>query len=95
MTNPTDDTAAELAEWAALAGEELEISGFTPDVAAVLELAGVAAHAVRRPAAPVTTYLLGIAVGRAMAAGDDPVEAAARASAALSALAERYGGRQP
>ena len=33
------------------------------DITAVLGLAGVAAHAVVRPAAPLTTYLVGFAAG--------------------------------
>lgn len=39
------------------------------DVAAVLDLASVAAHSVLRPAAPLTTYLVGFAAGQASAAG--------------------------
>lgn len=42
------------------------------DTALVLDLAREVAHAVARPAAPVTSYLLGLAV----AAGADPVDAA-------------------
>ena len=49
------------------------------DVDRILDLARDAAHSVARPAAPLTTYLLGIAVGR----GADPEVAAA----ALSRLA--------
>lgn len=41
------------------------------DVDLVLDLAREAAHAVARPAAPVTTYLLGLAVAR----GADPEQA--------------------
>jgi hypothetical protein len=41
------------------------------DVDLVLDLAREAAHAVARPAAPVTTYLLGNAVAR----GADPEQA--------------------
>ena len=43
------------------------------DIDAILDVARDAAHNVDRPAAPVTTYLLGAAV----AAGADPAEAAA------------------
>ena len=43
------------------------------DVDRILDLAKDAAHSVARPAAPLTAYLLGIAVGR----GADP-EATAR-----------------
>jgi hypothetical protein len=48
----------------------------TVDLDVVLDLARDAAHNVERPAAPVTTYLLGAAVAR----GADPAEAAARVS---------------
>jgi len=40
----------------------------------ILDVARVAAHKVERPAAPVTTFLLGILVGRGM----DVSEAAAK-----------------
>lgn len=35
------------------------------DVDTILDLASDAAHGVMRPAAPLTTYLVGVAVGRA------------------------------
>lgn len=66
-----------LVEWSKLVFEELELSGSEPlqkaDVDRILDLARDAAHSVARPAAPLTTYLLGVAVGR----GADPEEAAA------------------
>ncbi|HEY2675212.1 MAG TPA: DUF6457 domain-containing protein [Rugosimonospora sp.] len=43
------------------------------DVTLVLDLARDVAHGVMRPAAPLTAYLLGLAVGR----GADPAQAAA------------------
>jgi molybdopterin-guanine dinucleotide biosynthesis protein A len=46
------------------------------DLDVILDVARDAAHGVERPAAPVTTYLLGAAV----AAGADPAEAAATVS---------------
>ena len=42
----------------------------------MLDLARDVAHQVLRPGAPVTAYLLGLAVGR----GADPADAAARLS---------------
>ena len=48
----------------------------------ILDVARVAAHSVERPAAPVTTYLLGVAV----AGGMDVTEAAAK----IQALAETW-----
>jgi hypothetical protein len=47
----------------------------------VLDLARDVAHGVLRPAAPLTAYLLGIAVGR----GADPATAAAQVSALAAA----------
>ncbi len=52
------------------------------DVDAILDVARVAAHGVARPAAPVTTYLLGIAV-----AGGAELEDARRR---IEALAEGW-----
>lgn len=44
------------------------------DMNVILDLARVAAHNVARPAAPVTTFLLGVAAAR----GDDVADAARR-----------------
>ena len=52
------------------------------DRSLVLDLARDVAHGVARPAAPLTTFLLGLAVG----AGADPREAASK----ISALAEGW-----
>jgi hypothetical protein len=54
-----------LDEWLAAVAAELGISA--PDnaeVHTVLDLARDAAHGVARPAAPLTTFLVGVAVGR-------------------------------
>ena len=56
------------------------------DIDAILDVARDAAHNVDRPAAPVTTYLLGAAV----AAGADPAQAAA----VVSELARGWGARE-
>lgn len=50
------------------------------DVAVILDVAKEAAHAVQRPAAPVTTYLMGVAVAN----GADIAEARERAKLAAS-----------
>ncbi|MFC5501664.1 DUF6457 domain-containing protein [Lysinimonas soli] len=87
-----DETLAEVRVWAELLDDALQLEGAALDLDAVLGVAGVAARAVVRPAAPVTTYLVGYAVGRA-AAGGTPVEAAfADAVATVRALAERRRG---
>ena len=62
-----------LDEWVAAVVADLGLqSGL--DVRQVLDLARDVAHGVERPAAPVTTWLAGMAV----AAGADPAEVAAR-----------------
>lgn len=65
--------------WQELAAE-LDISP-DADPESLLDLAGTAAHSIVRPAAPLTTFLVGFAAGRA---GAD-----AEALAALVARAER------
>ena len=64
---------SELEEWAQRAAAELGLDD-TADLGMLLRLSKQVAHGVVRPAAPVTTYLLGVAVGR----GADPHEAAQR-----------------
>ena len=60
-------------EWVDAVSRELGLK--TPvDVEALLDLARVAAHQIERPAAPLTTYLLGYAVGQ----GLDPQVATAQ-----------------
>lgn len=71
-------------EWVAAVKEALELDTDV-DVGLILDVAKDAAHGVQRPAAPVTTYLLGLAVG----SGADPVGAAAK----LAALAEGWQGQ--
>ena len=62
-----------LEEWTAAVGAGL---GLGPDplstaqTRTVLDLARDVAHAVDRPAAPLTSYLLGLAVGRGLALPD-------------------------
>lgn len=57
----------ELQSWLSAVSEELGIEDVALDdvaVATLLALAGDAAHGVERIAAPLTTYLAGVAVGR-------------------------------
>lgn len=68
--------------WVAAAAAELDLDPSTVDVTVVLELARDVAHQVLRPGAPVSAYLLGLAVGR----GADPAQAAGR----LMALARDW-----
>lgn len=61
------------------------------DEALVLDLARDAAHNVERPAAPITTYLLGYAAGL-LEANPEQVE---RLAAAATELAEKWEGGKP
>lgn len=78
-----------LEEWARLACAELGMDDrlVKSDVDRILDLARDAAHSIARPAAPLTTYLLGLAVGR----GADPDIVASH----LSALAQSHASEQP
>ena len=65
--------------------ELAEALGLDPaeiDAQAVLDLARDAAHGVARPAAPVTTFLVGLAAGRA-GGGPEAVAAASRTAEEL------------
>lgn len=69
-----------LEEFTAAACAELGLPEGSVDTRLVLDLARDVAHNTVRPAAPVSAYLLGLAVGR----GGDPADLAAR----LTALAQ-------
>lgn len=75
-----------LDDWVSATGAELGLDATEVDTALVLDLARDVAHGVLRPAAPVTAYLVGLAVGR----GADP----GQASAAVSALAARWAAER-
>ena len=53
-----------LDEWAEAVCAELDLDPASLDARAVLDLARDVAHGLARPAAPLTAYLLGVAVGR-------------------------------
>jgi Domain of unknown function (DUF6457) len=71
-----------LKEWVQELAEALGLDPDEIDAQAVLDLARDAAHGVARPAAPVTTYLVGLAAGRA-GGGADAFAAASRTAAEL------------
>ena len=76
----------ELDAWLAAASAELGLQPGDVPAKVVLDVARDVAHQVLRPGAPVTAYLLGVAVGR----GADPADAAAR----ISDLARSWPGSQ-
>ncbi len=71
-----------LDDWLDKVREALELDPFDADL--VLDLTRDVAHGVMRPAAPLTAYLLGVAVGR----GADPSAAAAT----VAELAKAWSG---
>ena len=83
-----DDERKTLEAWTEKLVAALELNDLHPDIDTVLNLAGDAARAVVRPAAPVTTYLVGYAAGRAAGAGADPAEAVRRAISTAVSLAD-------
>ena len=81
-----------LEQWLRVACAELGIDPASVDVRAVLDLTRDVARGVDRPAAPVTAYLLGVAVGRGLAPG----EGIARLTGAAGSWAAQYpAGDQP
>lgn len=77
MSNALDDWVAELA-----AALELEPSAV--DRALLLDVARDAAHNIARPAAPLTTFLVGLAAGR-RGGGTEAVREAAQVAQRLAA----------
>lgn len=65
----------ELADFAAALAEALDLEAVDVDVERVLSLASDAAHAYVRPAAPVATFLAGLAAGRAGATAESMASA--------------------
>lgn len=70
-----------LHQWCAQLADALELEGIEVDIKSVLGLAGRAAHTVLRPAAPLTTFLVGYAAAQMAASPDTSVvDAVARAT---------------
>jgi hypothetical protein len=70
-----------LDNWTAAACGELGIDVALVDIRQILDVARVAAHQVERPAAPLTAYLLGLAVGNGQPADEATAQLAALAAA--------------
>jgi len=75
------DTPADLDDWVAALGDSLGLDADQHPVGLLLDLTREAAHAVVRPAGPLTTYLVGLAVAQGMTVED----AVARARSAIAA----------
>ena len=71
----------ELDAWLRILADELGLSDVHLDDDAlhtILDLARDAAHEIERPAAPLTSFLVGIAVGRGQALGSAAAKATSR-----------------
>lgn len=79
-----DQNRETLEAFAAKLTAALDLETLPLDIDQVLNLAGVAARSIVRPAAPLTTFLVGYSAGRAAAAGADPAAAIAQAVATAS-----------
>jgi hypothetical protein len=71
-----------LEQWTATVCADLGLDPAAADTMTVLDLARDVAHGVARPAAPLTAYLVGVAVGRGLALPD--------AAGRISALAASW-----
>lgn len=89
------DERNRLDDWSKQLSDELGLTGTqfhdAESVDQILSLAGVAAHAIIRPAAPVTTFLVGYAAGLAAAKGTDSATAAHDAMEVAKACAAKNG----
>ncbi|HEX4058671.1 MAG TPA: DUF6457 domain-containing protein [Galbitalea sp.] len=86
------DLDATLVAWCAALVKQLDLGDVKVDTNAVLSLAGQVAHAVARPAAPLTAFVVGYAAGRAVErTGVTDAEAFVAASSVALDLA-RDGG---
>ncbi|CCQ47384.1 molybdopterin-guanine dinucleotide biosynthesis protein [Pseudarthrobacter siccitolerans] len=78
-----------LEEWCRSLLQAYELEDVQVDVNAILALAGVAAHSVVRPAAPLTTFIAGYAAGLASGSGKNteasPMEDALAVARSLAA----------
>jgi hypothetical protein len=80
-----------LEEWCRSLLQAYELEDVQMDVNAILSLAGVAAHSVVRPAAPLTTFIAGFAAGLASGSGQATDSASMAAAMDVArALAKDY-----
>lgn len=85
-----------LDEWLVAAAEELGLEPDEISIAVILDVAKHVAHGVARPAAPLSTFLMGVALGRAMSepgAGASGFTAPGTEAAELKRLADLLSAR--
>jgi Domain of unknown function (DUF6457) len=84
-----------LEDWCRALLQAFELEGVEVDVNEVLSLAGVAAHAVVRPAAPLTTFIAGFAAGMASGSGQAPDAVSMQAAMGVArALVQDYAAAE-
>jgi hypothetical protein len=80
-----------LEEWCRSLLQAYELDDVEIDINEILSLAGVAAHSVVRPAAPLTTFIAGFAAGLAAGSGQATQSASMDAALGLArTLAKDY-----
>jgi hypothetical protein len=80
-----------LEEWCRSLLQAYELDDVEIDINEILSLAGVAAHSVVRPAAPLTTFIAGFAAGLASGSGQATQSASMDAALGLArTLAKDY-----
>jgi hypothetical protein len=97
MDGPADQTDALLAKWTDAVATELHLTGHeltAEDREAILSLAGMAAHKIVRPAAPLTTFLAGYAAGLRSTPEGSQHGALAGSIAKLTALAAAFEAQE-
>ncbi|SDB84190.1 hypothetical protein SAMN05216410_0372 [Sanguibacter gelidistatuariae] len=101
MTNPTTPAATPsrtlppeaLDEWLVALASELGLDPALVPTGAILDVARDVAHDVARPAAPLSTFMVGMAAAQRAAAGEDLTAALHDAARRTSDLAGRWTDR--
>lgn len=84
-----------LEDWCRALLQALELEDVEIDINEVLGLAGVAAHSIVRPAAPLTTFIAGFAAGLASGSGQAPDSVSMQAAMGVARkLAKEYAAAE-
>lgn len=93
MAEAPQSAHEEIRHWVAELAHALEIEETEIDIDLLLKLAGEAAHTVVRPAAPVTTFIIGYVTGLAEASGQASYQKALAAASELASQLLRQRAR--
>lgn len=78
MTSGARGIPEGLREWVEFAAQQLGVDAAEVPLDALLGMTGIVAHGVVRPAAPVSAYILGLAVGRGTISSNEAGDALLR-----------------